>query len=92
MGDRMATVDMGRKLGGHATFWGSGELGPHLTQCRLGRGQPCNKWHLDPSSPLTTIDICQKSGAMSLLGGGDLGPYLTQCHLGRGLPPYHVAF
>ena len=61
MGDRVATVDMGRKLGAMPPFWGSGEMGPHLTQCRLGRGQPCNKWHLDPSSPLTTIGIGQKS-------------------------------
>ena len=33
---RLATTDMGRKLGVCAPF-GEG-LGPHLTQCRLGRG------------------------------------------------------
>jgi len=34
---RMATIkrDMGRKLGAQPPF-GEGELGPHLTQCRLG--------------------------------------------------------
>jgi len=30
MGDRLATVNMGRKLGALPPFWG-GELGPHLT-------------------------------------------------------------
>jgi len=39
MGDRLATIDMGRKLGGDAVGAGS-PLGPHLTQCGLGRGLP----------------------------------------------------
>jgi len=30
---------MGRKLGAVPPFW-EGELGPHLTQCRLGLGLP----------------------------------------------------
>jgi len=29
-----------------------GELGPHVTQCGLGRGLPSTKWHLDPCSRL----------------------------------------
>ena len=33
---RLATIDMGRKVGAVPPFfWGGGELGPHLTQCRL---------------------------------------------------------
>jgi len=50
MGNRLTTIDMGRKLGDCAHFrrelraWGcapfGGELGSHLTQCRLGRGLP----------------------------------------------------
>ena len=48
MGDRLATIDMGRKLGGVpfevgagcVPFWDGAELGPHLTQCGLGRGLP----------------------------------------------------
>jgi len=42
MGDRLATIDMGRKEGGAAVRLsdGGGEAGPHLTQCRLGRGLP----------------------------------------------------
>jgi len=34
---RLVTIDMCRKLGALPPF-GEGELGPHLTQCRLGRG------------------------------------------------------
>jgi len=42
-----------------------GELGPHVTQCRLGRDLYLyTKWYLDPSSRLGTIDVGQK------LGGG----------------------
>jgi len=37
MGNRLATIDMGQKLGGCVPF-GEGELGPHLAQCGLGRG------------------------------------------------------
>jgi len=39
MGDRLATIGMGRKWGGAAVGAGS-PLGPHLTQCGLGRGLP----------------------------------------------------
>ena len=39
MGDRLATIDMGRKLGGCAPF-ARRELDPHVTQCGLGRGLP----------------------------------------------------
>jgi len=43
MGDRLATIDMGRKEGGCCAPFGGegvGELGPNLTQCRLGLGLP----------------------------------------------------
>ena len=39
---RLATIDMGRKLGAPLPFRG-GELGPHLTQSRLGRDLPPNQ-------------------------------------------------
>jgi len=32
---RLATTDVGRKLGDSVPFWGREERGPHLTQCRL---------------------------------------------------------
>jgi len=38
MGDRLATIDMGRELGAVPLL--GGELGPHVTQCGLGRGLP----------------------------------------------------
>jgi len=37
--DRLATIDMGRKVG-DAVPLSVVELGPHLTQCGLGRGLP----------------------------------------------------
>jgi len=37
MGDRLATVDMDRKVGGRCPPLGGGELYPHLTHCGLGR-------------------------------------------------------
>jgi len=40
MGDRLATIDMGRKEGLLYPFRGAVKLGPHLTQCRVGRGLP----------------------------------------------------
>jgi len=41
MDDRLATIDMRRKVGA-AVLWafGGGKLGPHLTQCGLGRSLP----------------------------------------------------
>jgi len=50
MGDRLRTIDMGRKLGGCARF-GQGELGPHVTQCGQGRGLPAcqvSSWSVKP--------------------------------------------
>ena len=43
MGDRLATIDIGRKVGPTVPlyFFCLGELGPHLTRtCGLGRGLP----------------------------------------------------
>jgi len=43
MGDRLATTNMGQKLRGAAMppFGGSEvQLGPHVSQCGLGRGLP----------------------------------------------------
>ena len=38
MGDRLATVDMGRKIGELCPLWG--KVDPHITQCGLDRGLP----------------------------------------------------
>jgi len=37
---RLATIDMGRMLGGAVPLFEEGKLGPHLTQSRLGRDLP----------------------------------------------------
>ena len=39
-GDRLATIGMGRKVGGCCALSVAGELGPLLTQCHLGGGLP----------------------------------------------------
>jgi len=85
MGDYLAAIDMGRKVGAVPVCRGwpflGGGLVPHLTQCRLGLR---TKWHLNPSSRLATIDIwAEKWGLYPLFleGGEELGPHLTQCRL-----------
>jgi len=40
MGDRLATIDMGRKEVGAAVPLSVGKMSPHLTQCGLGRDLP----------------------------------------------------
>jgi len=56
MGDRLATINMGRKVGGYTVpiYVGREELGPRLTQCGLGRGLH-TKRRLDPSNRLATV-------------------------------------
>jgi len=58
---------MGLKVGAVPLF--KGELGPHLTQCRLGRAYVRTKRHLDSSSRLVTIDMSLKVGDVPLLKG-----------------------
>jgi len=71
MGDRFATIGMGRGLRTQAALPASvnpepyfaaavlllwgGELGPHLTQCGLGEADLRTKWQLDPSNRLATM-------------------------------------
>jgi len=60
-----------------------GDLGPHLTQCRLGRGLSLYKWHLDPSSRLATTDIIRKVGLLCspFFWGGSLVPAWAESYL-----------
>jgi len=54
MGHRLATTDMGQKLGEAVPLWG--ELDRYVKQCGLGQGLPSyTKWHLHPSNRLATI-------------------------------------
>jgi len=70
------------------------KLGPHLTQCCLGRGYLCTNyikvasWSLQPfghnsHGPENGWSCCAPFR-------GELGLHLTQCRLGRRLPLYHV--
>ena len=78
---RLATIDMGPKIGGCAPLGGSG---PHLTLCCLGRGLPpyqVASW---------STDMGQNWG-LCPFGDRGLGPHLTQCRLGQGLSPCQVS-
>jgi len=51
MGNRLATIDMGRKVGRGCCGGAGSPLGHHLTQCGLGRGLPlCQvaSWSIQP--------------------------------------------
>jgi len=83
MGDRLATIDMGRKVGAAVPL--SGQLGPHLTQCRLGRGLPSYQVASWSVEPFGTTDVGENWGGLcTYFLVGELGPHLTQCGLGRG--------
>jgi len=84
----LATTDMGRKLGAPPTFL-LGELGPHLTQCGLGRGLPPYQVASLSIQPFSHNRHGPKIGGYALFWG-ELGPHVTQCSQGRGLPPYQV--
>ena len=88
---RLATIDMGRKLGAVPLFL-VGSWVPIQHKVTWAKAYLHTKWHLNPSSRLTTTDMGRKlAGAVPLLGG-ELDPHLTQCGLGRGLPPCQVSF
>jgi len=62
VGDRLATIDMSRKLGRGSAPLGGKLHALHLTHGRGPKGQEQewgSKWHLDPSSRLATTDIDQ---------------------------------
>ena len=68
------------KIGGAVPpllFFGGGERGPHLTQCRLAEVYLCTKWQFNLSSHLATTDIGRKLG-LCPFWGGELGPHVTQ--------------
>jgi len=87
---RLATIDMGRKLGSVPPFLWGGELGPHVTQSCLGlRPYQVASWSIQPYGH-------NRHGPKiwwrcAPLGEGELGPHLTQCGQGRGLPPCQVS-
>jgi len=86
VGERLATIDMGRKRGLLCSFRSGGGGSPSNTMWQMGRGlSPYTNWNFDPSSRLATIGT--ENWGLCPLGKG-LGPNPTQCRLGRGLPTY----
>ena len=67
MGDRLATIDMGQKLGTVPLL--EGELGPHVTQCGLGRGLPSYQVASGCIQPFSHNKHGQIIGAVPLGGG-----------------------
>jgi len=91
MGDRLATIDIGRKDGELLyPFRGSWIPNPHEHNVARAEAYLRTKWHLDPSSRLATKDMGKIGGCAPFWGRG-LGPHLTQRGQGRGLPPHQVA-
>jgi len=76
IGDRLATIDMGRKLGSVPLFFLGGWRGSWAPSNTIWSGPR-------PIFVPSGILIHQPLGV-------ELGSHLTQCCLGRGLPPYQV--
>jgi len=89
--NRLATIDMGRKLGA-VPFFGEGSWVPIQYNVAWAESYLRAKCYIDPFSRLATIDMGGKLGAQTLFGeeGTGFGPYLTQCRFGRGLAPYQM--
>ena len=66
---------------GLCTFRG-GELGPRLTQCRVGRGLPPYQVASSSMQPFGRNRHGPKIGGLCTLFGEGLGPDLTQSRLG----------
>jgi len=80
MGGRLATIDMGRKVGAAMPLSGrEGELCPHLTQCHLGWGLPPYQMAYSSIPVFGDNRHGPKSGAAVPLLGRELGYHLTQC-------------
>jgi len=94
IGDRLATIDMGRKEGGCCALF-RGELAPSNTM------SPGPRPTSTPSGILMHAAVWpqymgQNGSKLGVLcppffWGGERGPHLTQCRLRWGLPPYQVA-
>jgi len=94
MGDRLATIDMGRKEEELlCPLWGDCSPSDSVAWAEVYLRR--TKWHLDQSihsSRLATADMGPKLGLCSFfLGGGAACLHLTQCGRDRGLPTYQVA-
>jgi len=84
LSSRLATRDMGQKLGGVGVpfFWGAPSWIPIKYKVAWAEAYLHPKWHLSPSSRLPKTDIDVAHRCPPLLGEGRLGPHLTQSRLG----------
>jgi len=104
---RLATTDMGRKLGGCCAAFFVGELRSHLIQCGMGRGlspyqmasssiQPFSYNRHGPRIARTQASMrpqTSKVGAVVPFSWGSWVPnrHLTQCGRGRGIRTCQVS-
>jgi len=93
MGDRLATIDMGRKLGAVPRFFlGGGARSPYNTMWPEPRPTFVPSGILiHPAVCMPTTDIDQKLRGELCPLGVELGLHLTQRCPGRGLSSYQVA-
>ena len=89
MGDRLATIDMGQKLGAVPPFFLGGGAGA-TSNTKLPGPRPTSI----TSGVLIHAAVWPQQTWTENWGlcpfWGELGPHLTQRRLGRGLPPYQV--
>jgi len=78
MGDRLATINIGRREGAAVPIFGGGRAGPHQTQCGLGRDLPPYQVASWSSSHFVTIDMGWKVGRGAVpLSRGAESPFNT---------------
>ena len=91
MGDRLVTIDRGRKMWAAV---GEGRAGSSSNNVAWVEVYLHIKWHLDPSSRLATIDMGRKVGrgaAVPLLVGAGSPCNTSGLGRGLGLPSYQLA-
>ena len=89
IGDHLATMDMGKKVGGCCAHFRGGVTGSPSNTMLPGL-RPTSV----PNGILIHPSVCPQQTWAEKWGGccaGLLGPHLTQSGLGRGLPAYQVA-
>jgi len=89
--NRLATIDMGQKLGGGGcALFSGGSWVPIEHKVAWAEAYLHTKWH-QSIQPFGHNGHWPKIGGSVPLRGGELGPHLTQCRVGQGLSPYQVA-
>jgi len=88
LGDRLATIDIGQKLGDCAPFLqrgtGSSSVWPGPRHTSIPSGILIHSAVWPQQTWAENEELCP-------FWGGELGPHLAQCGLGQGLPPYQLA-